>query len=104
LAGFFLDDAWVPLAGREPLLAVETALAALPASGGWERHRRPRPVTTVPVVAAPLVLIAFSEFPPEPVGMALPMRILWVDWGEGRIPDASFRIGPDRILTGVVRL
>jgi uncharacterized protein (DUF58 family) len=104
LAGFFLDDTRIPVAGRDPLLAVETALAALPASGGWERHRRPHPLMTFPVVEAPLVLVAFSEELPEPVGMTHPRRVLWVDWGEGRIPEASQRIGPDRILTGIVRL
>jgi uncharacterized protein (DUF58 family) len=104
LAGFFLDDTRIPLVGRDPLLAVEAALAALPASGGWERHRRPRPLMTLPVVKAPLVLVAFSEDLPEPVGMTPPRRILWVDWGGGRIPEASQRIGPDRILKGLVRL
>ncbi|HXP90869.1 MAG TPA: DUF58 domain-containing protein [Fibrobacteria bacterium] len=104
LAGFFLDDAWVPLTARDPLLSVGTALAALPASGGWGRHRGRRPAATIPVVDVPLVLIAYSDDLQQPVGTTTPGRILWVDWGEGRIPDALVRIGPDRILTGAVRL
>jgi len=104
LAGFFLDDAWVPTTGRDPLLAVGMALASLPASGGWERHRRTAPAMTIPSSDSPLILIAFSEDVQEPVGARHSRHTLWVDWGEGRIPETFQRIGPDRILTGAVRL
>jgi len=104
LAGFLLDDSWIPLDGRDPLLSVETALAALPASGGWARHRRPGSLASLPVVAAPLVALGFSEEMPEPSRTISPSRLLWVDWEEGRSTEGRLRIGPDRILAGSVRL
>ena len=104
LAGFLLDDSWVPLDGRDPLLSVETALAALPASGGWARHRRPGSRAPLPVVEAPLLALGFSEEHPEPSGTTSLSRLLWVDWEEGGSAEGVFRIGPDRILAGSVRL
>lgn len=103
LSGFLLDDAWVPLPRRDPVLAVESALARLPGPIGWRRLRQPdRRRNEVPA-GDPVLSIGFArQFPTLPPKRAA--RAAWVDWGHGALPVGVLRVDPERILSGDVRL
>lgn len=104
LSGFLLDDAWVPLKGRDGVLAVESALALLPGSGGWRRRRRFAPPGRDVRPKGPMLAVGFSRGFPSGISKAGPFRGLWVDWGESAVPAGIFRMDPERILSGEVRL
>jgi uncharacterized protein (DUF58 family) len=103
LRGFFLDGEAVVLPLVNPALAVESALARLPGSGGWERRRRV--ATRVREVRSelPVLSVGFSgDFPGSPAGQGA--RGLWVDWGRDDLPTGFHRVDPEQILSGEARL
>jgi uncharacterized protein (DUF58 family) len=104
LSAFFLDGVAVPLPTSDKALAVESALARLPGSGGWERARRVGAAREVFRADRPLLHLGFSGGFPAILPGGSAVRGLWVDWGNDELPSGFHRIRPEQILSGEVRI
>ena len=104
LSGFLLDGVWVPLSQQDPVLAVESALARLPGSGGWERRRLSVRTGTLSHPKGPVFAVGFSRGFLDKLPKAKAVRGVWVDWGDENLPAGTLRVNPEQILSGDLRL